>query len=204
VIRARGGSLATVPIIAFTANAFAEDVQACRNAGMNEFVVKPTRKKMLIATMARALASAPSPPGEVCMAPPIAPCEPKAFAGGHMVSSGDETNSDPLMDHTVFDTLVAEIGEEFAGQMLGVFLEETVTRLQLLNTLSCPNDRVQIEREAHSLKSAAGTFGFKRLSRWARTVEIEAPHMSDAEFRRVLRQIGCAFEMARALLPAGT
>jgi signal transduction histidine kinase/DNA-binding NarL/FixJ family response regulator len=61
-IRARGGDLATVPIIAFTANAFAEDIKACADAGMNDFVAKPVRKKLLIETLWRALCRRESAP----------------------------------------------------------------------------------------------------------------------------------------------
>jgi hypothetical protein len=58
LIRQRGGVLAQVPIIALTANAFPEDVQACFAAGMNQFVTKPVSKDVLFATILRAL----SPP----------------------------------------------------------------------------------------------------------------------------------------------
>ena len=54
-IRAKGGRLQTVPIIAFTANVFAEDAIACREAGMNDIVSKPVRKKSLIETILRVL-----------------------------------------------------------------------------------------------------------------------------------------------------
>jgi signal transduction histidine kinase/CheY-like chemotaxis protein len=40
-IRALGGDARTIPIIALTANAFAEDRAAARDAGMNGFIVKP-------------------------------------------------------------------------------------------------------------------------------------------------------------------
>ncbi len=41
-IRELSGSYAKrVPIIAMTANAFAEDVAAAKNAGMNEHIAKP-------------------------------------------------------------------------------------------------------------------------------------------------------------------
>ncbi len=40
-IRALAGSRGKVPIIAMTANAFAEDVQLAKNTGMNEHIAKP-------------------------------------------------------------------------------------------------------------------------------------------------------------------
>ncbi len=40
-IRALGTPMSKIPIIAMTANAFAEDVQASRQAGMNEHIAKP-------------------------------------------------------------------------------------------------------------------------------------------------------------------
>ena len=40
-IRALAGNRGKVPIIAMTANAFAEDVQLAKNTGMNEHIAKP-------------------------------------------------------------------------------------------------------------------------------------------------------------------
>jgi CheY-like chemotaxis protein len=54
-IRARGGVLATVPIIAVTANAFDEDVRSCLDAGMNDFISKPIVRERLLAVMCRHL-----------------------------------------------------------------------------------------------------------------------------------------------------
>jgi len=208
-IRMRGGRLATIPIIAFTANAFKEDVQACLDAGMDDFLVKPVRKKVLIETMARVLApaapAAPTTPAEVrkAEAPPIAPAQTGAAEADEAARrNGDEVHEHPIMDRATYDELVEEIGEETACQMLDVFLAETVERLALLHRLSCPNDRVQIEREAHSLKGTAGTFGFKRLSKLARTLEVGASAMTDAEFRAARGEIEHAFNAARAQLPA--
>jgi two-component system, sensor histidine kinase len=54
-IRARGGRLATVPIIALTANAFDEDVRSCLDAGMNDFISKPIERERLLAAICRHL-----------------------------------------------------------------------------------------------------------------------------------------------------
>ena len=47
-----------VPIIAMTANAFAEDKARCLDAGMDDFLVKPFEPEALYATLLRAMASA--------------------------------------------------------------------------------------------------------------------------------------------------
>jgi CheY-like chemotaxis protein len=57
-IRAGEGPNRGTPIIALTANAFAEDVQACRAAGMDDFLAKPVSKDILFAAILRMLQAA--------------------------------------------------------------------------------------------------------------------------------------------------
>ena len=60
-IRASGVANAqSIPIVAMTANAFAEDIEHCREAGMNDHVAKPIEYEILLRKMARLLAESES------------------------------------------------------------------------------------------------------------------------------------------------
>jgi CheY-like chemotaxis protein len=54
-IRALDGPASRVPIVALTANAFAEDRESALAAGMDDFVAKPFRKAALFEALRRAL-----------------------------------------------------------------------------------------------------------------------------------------------------
>jgi CheY-like chemotaxis protein len=56
-IRALGGNGGAVPIVALTANAFIEDREACREAGMDGFITKPVDRARLEEAIAAACAT---------------------------------------------------------------------------------------------------------------------------------------------------
>ena len=56
-IRALGPPRGTLPVVALTAQVFAEQVEACRAAGMNGHVAKPVTQEALCAAIARAVAA---------------------------------------------------------------------------------------------------------------------------------------------------
>jgi signal transduction histidine kinase/CheY-like chemotaxis protein/HPt (histidine-containing phosphotransfer) domain-containing protein len=158
-IRARGGALATLPIIALTANAFADDMKACRDAGMNDFVAKPIRKRLLIEKLAKIAQGAVAESAGRAVTP---------------ATSAKPAPKDELIDRTVVAQLCEEIGADGAVEILRVFLDETRERLALLKKLSDAGDRAAIEVEAHTLKGAAGVMGFERVAELAKALELDA------------------------------
>jgi PAS domain S-box-containing protein len=58
-IRRDDGPSRLAPIVAMTANAFPEDMAACRAAGMSDFVAKPVSKERLFEAVLRALPDSP-------------------------------------------------------------------------------------------------------------------------------------------------
>jgi len=189
VIRARGGRLPTVPIIAFTANAFPEDVKTCREAGMNDFVVKPARKKALVEAILRVLPEAASTTNVLpeYPAPTLAP------------APGLSANPVSALDREVYAELVREIGEQAASEIHAVFTAETEARLKLFRELSIDSERTKISREAHSLKSAAGTFGFRELAGLASRLERDAARLAEGEYRELLDRMDATYAYASAL-----
>ncbi len=184
-IRARGGALARVPIIALTANAFADDMRACRDAGMTDFVAKPIRKTLLVKALARVLAALQPGAAHLGELPHTAPSP----ATPAPASPADAA----LIDQSVIGELLGELGAQGLAQLLGVFREETGKRIARLRRLSCDENRDAIEMEAHTLKSAAALVGFARLSSVAAALERDARAIAPADYALTIEQIVAAY-----------
>ena len=109
----------------------------------------------------------------------------------------------PAREPGAYEALVREIGEDGAGEVRDVFRSETCARLQLFRTLSLARQLARIIREAHSLKSAAGTFGYVRLAALALRLEQTAETLGEAEFHGLLDLMDAAYAAARAQEPQG-
>lgn len=196
VIRSRGGSRGNVPIIAFTANAFMEDIASCREVGMNDFIVKPARKKAMVEAILRVL---PLPTAEsltVAIVPSLSPSQ-DALSPETGRSHEIEATAEPALDRRAFADLVDEIGQAAAEEIRTVFVNETEARLNLLRQLPFEQQRTKIKREAHSLKSAAGTFGYRRLATLALLLEQDAMKISNSDYLELLDSFDAAYAIAR-------
>jgi histidine phosphotransfer protein HptB len=112
-------------------------------------------------------------------------------------------DAEPAREPRAYEALVREIGEDGACEVRDVFWCETCARLQQFRTLSLAQHHGRIAREAHSLKSAAATFGYVRLAALALRLEMTAERLGGPEFRDLLDLMDAAYAAARAQEPQG-
>jgi signal transduction histidine kinase/CheY-like chemotaxis protein/HPt (histidine-containing phosphotransfer) domain-containing protein len=181
-IRALGGAWNHTPIVALTANAFPEDVKDCREAGMNDFISKPIRKKVLLERTAAVLADHPLLRAVASLRAPahVAAVEPTS-----------------VLERATVDELIEALGNAEVRRLFDVFVAETVARLELMSGLCCPHDRARIHDEAHSLKGAAGTAGLSELSELAGALERAAATIAPADYPGALQRLEQGFSAAR-------
>jgi hypothetical protein len=192
-IRARGGMLATVPIIAVTANAYPDDIKVCREAGMTGFVAKPVRKQVLVECIIDALNGAAAK--GYC---PLA-ARPAAAPSGRR---GIAAPADAAIDRAALDRLAEEIGMDAACLTMQVFIAETRDRLARMRALVLDEARPILRTQAHTLKGAAATLGLLQVSALALALEREAEDISAADLAAALDRIEAAFADALGQLPA--
>ena len=188
-IRAKASPYGTIPIIALTANAYPEDIRACLNSGMNDFVAKPVRKHMLIAALMRALGSGTA----------------AKTASTALAVSPEQTelceqflSANPAFVSEIYNALASELGCEAMDEAYDAFIAETAERLQVLTLAAIEADRITISREAHTLKGTAATFGFGRMSEVAKFLEKTAGSIPVAEYHRTRELLASSFELGRS------
>ncbi|MGJ4889212.1 Hpt domain-containing protein [Bradyrhizobium sp. HKCCYLRH3099] len=97
-------------------------------------------------------------------------------------------------DESVYQILISELGEEDALEVLRTFLDDTSSKFGKL--ASKFEDRQELRREAHSIKSSSATFGFSALSRLSRELEAGSATMEPAQMLEMVHKMEKSFEQA--------
>lgn len=154
LLRELPGPAGRVPVVAMTADTEEADRVRCQDAGMNDHVAKPVDRVLLLETVEKWLRAASSPGASAG----FGPCAPTCPA-----AAGE------VLDREVLAQLAQDLDAELLTDVLRQFVEETRERVA---RIAVETDRAVLTREAHTLKSTAGTFGARALCSAARALEM--------------------------------
>jgi HPt (histidine-containing phosphotransfer) domain-containing protein len=188
-IRAIAGARGQVPIVALTAQAFSEQVEECRKAGMNLHLPKPFDPDSLLAAVLRAVI--PEQPRDEIVTP----------GKGEPAPAIPVIGSDLIVcNSAAFERTAFYLPPEAVDSYLRAIAERGEA---LLRGLREPGALVekgdQLADAAHAIAGSAGMFGFERLTMVGRRFE-RAVHAGAADSQALAHGLGAALEATLEVL----
>jgi CheY-like chemotaxis protein len=180
-----------LPIITRTANAMKADVEACRAAGMDDFLSKPIERAALMLSLRRWLP--PRRPGASIL-PPIAVgvsgAEPSQHQLAESRSIEDSATRPPILAEIDIAGTVRRLGIPFERlrPLLIRFADGQRRTVENLREAVDTGDAAAARQHAHALAGAAGNLGADSLREAARALELAASH-GNTELSELFREV---------------
>jgi signal transduction histidine kinase/CheY-like chemotaxis protein/HPt (histidine-containing phosphotransfer) domain-containing protein len=176
-IRRRERPSAHLPIIAMTAYTMAGDREKCLSAGMDDYVSKPIRLAALSDALARCVPGEQRPLGT------------------------DAPDHDPrtaeVLDRAVIDELRSLDGD-VAREVITLYLEDSVTQLQMLAAAVDDDDDDGVAALAHRLKGSSLAVGAVLVSTIAAELEARARSCDLSIARQLVGMVRRELDQTRA------
>jgi CheY-like chemotaxis protein len=187
-IREREHGGRRMPIIAMTANSMQGERERCLAAGMDDYLTKPLRERVLSEALA-------------LWVPDLGSRGPDALSRGR-TGAGRE-DAPPVLDETVIRELGFDAGE--LASLLTVYCDQAAAQVLELSGAVGRGDALAARETAHSLKGSSATLGALRVSGLAAEVEAAAAAGELSGSRALLEALDAgleqtlrAFDAARA------
>ena len=182
-----------LPIIAMTANVMREAVDACKAAGMDDFLPKPFARRQLIEVLARWLDTRSMPASHRTEAVAA------ASGGSHPSTTRQEIAGRPVINPVQFALLKETMGGDLHA-LVADFHSGTDEILAALGASGAECDARLVHRHAHSLGSSAAMVGADHLAMLARGLEANAKKGQLHGLRDALNDLQVEYAAARRAL----
>ena len=168
---------ATVPIIALTADAFAQTRDRCLMAGMNDFLTKPVSPEKLSATLRRLF-------GAQGQAATTAAAHLRAQDTAQVVGG----TSAPLLDRAALDGALSVMPRDRLATLLASFFEQGPEMVQRLRVALRDGQVLDLRVNAHAARGAALNFGLAALAQTAQALHEGVTHVPAHEIARLVQR----------------